>query len=352
VLTIPLFGLKAGVGGTIAFLNVAFLAPFISVWVINYQRLRVLLTILFFNIFLGSIFYFIQTLGYDLSMFFGHYAGGRGGLNRYITNIGDPNAAGICGVILFYGVIAVIKNKVLKNIAIIAAIFLVVYSLSKAAYGAFLIAALLMLLFNWKYFVQVSKRPLQLKKIVFWGSIFALIVLLLAVFFHNVIVFFLHYFCVGLRAFTGNSAQEHYGLLQDAHDRVLGNLILGVSFAQQKLGAFWGWSLLVGGTYGIAGYGNTAFSPHNAILEVFLLGGGILLFIFLFLMWLKCKHFYRIYKTHQYPPEALFFLIMFVLLSINLFFYPMYHPFLGALFWCVVAYRGGYEVLSDQQQKL
>jgi hypothetical protein len=148
------------------------------------------------------------------------------------------------------------------------------------------------------------------------------------------------YESVGIETLVGSNGPTQ-GALHDITDRAFIRVEQGIALlaATPPSSVL---SYLFGGSYGIAGSVAVsargeppAFLPHNGYLEIFLVGGVVLLAAFLAVVARAACNLLTLWRRDL--PEVRFSIVALTMLLIILSGYPiMYEPILGSLFWLIV----------------
>jgi len=271
------------VAGFTRFIHVALLAPLVALIVFRESQVRSLIYTWMAVVVLGAITVFAQLLEFDLKWLLGDYRTWRGGVLRYKSLLGEPNVGGLAGVIFFILSIGYINNRIIKMICVGIAVFLVVFSLSKSALILFVGSGFIFILVaSWKWF---SFRDLIFVREIFVSLLGALVWFI----FINSFPLGGKYISVGVLALFG-ADEESPGALLDLTNRMqfefYGPFKADEESPSALLEAPGFMHLLFGQSFARAGSAATdlgiqnAFLPHNMYLELFMVGGLLLLGIF------------------------------------------------------------------------
>jgi hypothetical protein len=327
------FGPALAAAGFARFVNAAVLAAFAAQLVTTRARLRLLVMLWFAVILIGLGTTLYQLAGGDMPWLVGDYYSGRGNLLRYKTILGDPNVGGMAAAITLIGGLVLARPPWSKLVIAALSLMLIVLSLSKAALALGGIGLVVLALIERPRLVRFcAARPL--------ASAIAATAMLAGIAAASTIPALSRYETVGIETLVGaNGAAQ--GALHDIADRAFLRVERGIAL----LAAMPPSPLLnyaFGGSYGIAGSvavsargEPAAFLPHNGYLEIFLVGGLVLLAAFLAVVARTARNLLPLWRSDV--PEAKFMIVALIILLVILGGYPiMYEPILGSLFWLIV----------------
>jgi hypothetical protein len=327
------FGPSLAVSGLTRFVNVAVLALFAAQLVNTRARLRLLIVLWFVVILVGLATTLYQLVGGDIPWLVGNYYSGRGDLLRYKTILGDPNVGGMAAAITLVGGLVLARPLWMKVIIAATSLVLIVLSLSKAALILGGIGLAVLALVERRHLMRLcAARPLPaaIAAVAMLGSILA----------GSSIPALSRYESVGIETLVGSNGPTQ-GALHDITDRAFIRVEQGIALlaATPPSSVL---SYLFGGSYGIAGSVAVsargeppAFLPHNGYLEIFLVGGVVLLAAFLAVVARAACNLLALWRRDL--PEVRFSIVALTMLLIILSGYPiMYEPILGSLFWLIV----------------
>ena len=336
------------VAGFTRFIHVALLAPLVALIVFRESQVRSLIYTWMAVVLLGAITVFAQLLEFDLKWLLGDYRTWRGGVLRYKSLLGEPNVGGLAGVIFFILSISYINNRIVKMICVGIAVFLVVFSLSKSALILFIGSGFIFILVaSWKWF--------SFRDLIFVREIFVSLLSTLVWFiFINSFPLGGKYISVGVLALFGADEESPSALL-DLTNRmqfefygpvkvdIMGFTSYNFFKADEEspsilleAGGFI--HLLFGQSFARAGSAATdlgiqdAFLPHNMYLELFMVGGLLLLGIFSAML---CIGGYVLGKRLLFQKTNSGMLIIPLLIVVlYMLGYPnVYEPISGTILW-------------------
>ena len=335
------------VAGFTRFIHVALLAPLVALIVFRESQVRSLIYTWMAVVVLGAITVFVQLLEFDLKWLLGAYSAPRGGLWRYKSLLGEPNVAGLAGVMFFILSIGCINNRIVKMVCVGIAVFLVVFSLSKSALILFVGSGFIfILLASWKWF---SFRDLIFVREIFVSLLGALVWLI----FINSFPLGGKYISVGVLALFGADEEspsalldltnrmqfEFYGPIK-ADEESPSALLEAGGFMHSLFGQSFATVMhsLFGQSFARAGSAATdlgiqnAFLPHNMYLELFMVGGLLLLGIFSAIL---CIGGYVLGKRllFQKTNSGMLTIPLLIVVLYMLGYPNVYEPITGTILW-------------------
>lgn len=330
----PSYGWELPIRGFKRFLNVALLAPLAAVLIRDNKQIKTLIWLWCGVVFIGFSTVLYQFVGGHMEWLVQNYIAIRANLIRYKSFLGEPNVGGMSAVLLLVIAFWGVQNKIFRWIIIGVAYFGGLMSLSKAALAGWLFVCTLVALHDSFDFTQEKlRRPnRQLRENFLVLGLWIVAFLCIAP--------LAQYAVVHLRAAMGQV--DSPSAIQDLSDRAF-ILKYGTDFSYASGAGDWlkNISLVVGQSFGRAGSVAIemnvpyAVGPHNSYLEIFIVGGVLMLGTFLMMQWLTLKNLFA--KTLTGDPIAKILLLLFVAISIFMLGYPnIYEPVTGALFWILV----------------
>lgn len=321
------------VAGFTRFIHVALLAPLVALMISNESQLRSLIYTWMVVVFLGALTIFVQLLEFDLKWLLGDYLAMRGGVLRYKSLLGEPNVGGLAGVIFFILSVGYIKNRIAKLACVGISVFLVIFSLSKSALILFFGSSLILILAAlWKRF--------ELRDFIFAREVFgSLLDALIWFLFINLFPLGSKYISVGVLALFGADEEspsavvdltnrmqfEYWDLFQRSENVIrfeldgFMHLLFGQSFARAGSAAV---------DLGVS----NAFLPHNMYLELFMVGGLLLLGVFCAMLCIAGYVLGRRLLFHKAISGI--FIIPLVIVVLYMLGYPnVYEPITGIILW-------------------
>ena len=268
------------VAGFTRFIHVALLAPLVALIVYRESQVRSLIYTWMTVVLLGAITVFAQLLEFDLKWLLGDYLAMRGGLLRYKSLLGEPNVGGLAGVIVFILSIGFINNRIVKMACVGVSVFLVVFSLSKSALILFVGSGFIFILVaSWRWF--------SFRDSIFVREVFVSLVSALVCF---VLIWLTpigsNYISVGVLAFIGVD-EESPSAIVDLTNRIqFGGWFVGAPADSQYINPIEIFQIIFGQSFARAGSAAVdlnvpmSFLPHNMYLEIFTVGGLLLLGVF------------------------------------------------------------------------
>jgi len=340
--TFFLYGSDLAIQGFLRFINVALLAPLAATIFQDLKDVKYFINIWLSVVVIGAFSALYRFFGGDLSFLqLPHYISLRGSLVRFHTILGEPNIGGMAAVIVYIYSILHVSIWPLKFILLLTSIILLYLSLSKAALGGFILATIL-LVFCYSKFLFNTKRKInpQLRKILLYIVMVIIVLVIMA----NIGIDFKKYISTSFLAFHGTD--ENPGAYEDIIYRSIIKPYSGVKLALKE-SDFYVLNFLMGSSFGIAGSaartirGELAILPHNSFLEIYLVGGMIMILIFITILYLTYKKLNIKSKNIFYQPILLSFFIIVLLM----FTYPIiYEPVIGSFFWLIVGISSNYRL--------
>ena len=342
--TFFLYGSDLAIQGFLRFINVALLAPLAATIFQDLKDVKYFINIWLSVVVIGAFSALYQFFGGDLSFLqLPHYISLRSGLIRFRTILGEPNIGGMAAVIVYIYSILSVSIWPLKFILLLTSIILLCLSLSKAALGSFVLATILLVFCYYKFLFNTKRKinP-QLRKILLY-IVMAIIVLVIMA---NIGIDFKKYISTSFLAFHGTD--ENPGAYKDIIYRLIIKPYSGVKLALKE-SDFYVLNFLMGSSFGIAGSaartirGELAILPHNSFLEIYLVGGMIMILIFINILYLTYKKLKLKSKSIFYQPMLLSFFIIVLLM----FTYPIiYEPVMGSFLWLIIGVSCNYRLNS------
>lgn len=333
-LQFPSYGWELPIRGFKRFLNVALLAPLAAVFIRDNKQLRVVMGMWCAVVFVGFSTVLYQFVGGHMEWLVQNYIAIRANLIRYKSFLGEPNVGGMSAVLLLVIAFWGVQNKILRWAIIGVAYFGGLMSLSKAALAGWLFVCTLVALHDsFDFKKEKLGRPSR-------HSLENFLVLGLWVVGFLCVAPLAQYAVVHLRAAMGQV--DSPSAIQDLSDRAF-ILKYGADFSYASGAGDWfkNISLIIGQSFGRAGSVAIemnipyAVGPHNSYLEIFIVGGVLMLGAFVAMQWLTFKNL--LVKTRAGDSHAKILLLVFSAISIFMLGYPnIYEPVTGALFWLIV----------------
>lgn len=342
--TFFLYGSDLAIQGFLRFINVALLAPLAATIFQDLKDVKYFINIWLSVVVIGAFSALYQFFGGDLSFLqLPHYISLRSGLIRFRTILGEPNIGGMAAVIVYIYSILSVSIWPLKFILLLTSIILLCLSLSKAALGSFVLATILLVFCYYKFLFNTKRKinP-QSRKILLYIVMVIIVLVIMA----NIGIDFKKYISTSFLAFHGTD--ENPGAYKDIIYRLIIKPYSGVKLALKE-SDFYVLNFLMGSSFGIAGSaartirGELAILPHNSFLEIYLVGGMIMILIFINILYLTYKKLKLKSKSIFYQPMLLSFFIIVLLM----FTYPIiYEPVMGSFLWLIIGVSCNYRLNS------
>jgi hypothetical protein len=346
-------GLIVAVASFTRFNNVALLAPLVAILITRESQLLPLIYLWVCIVIIGFVTIFTQLVGFELNWLLGKYIAMRGGLVRYKSLLGEPNAGGLAGVILFVLTLVYVNRSSAKIACIGVAIFLIVFSLSKAAVILFAIAFFIFSIAEVlrRFIFQHNFLPANLSAS-----------LLVAIFWLAAISTFpigQKYIEVGVSALIGRD-EESPSAWVDLVNRTspVSNTTNTSRFVSDRnfiiategaINFFFGRSYAGAGSAAVDLGVPGAFLPHNMYKEVLVVGGFLLLSVFSLLIFFG---FIKLCKS--FLENKIYIGILAMPLFINALammgFPIIYEPISGLILWLALGVSASH--LIDKSSKV
>jgi hypothetical protein len=330
--TYLLFGPQMATAGTIRFVAAALLAPLAAVLVKEDKEVRLLLFVWSGIIVIGAATAVYQYLGGDLTWALGPHMV-RGGVLRIRTSLGEVNVGGMAAPALVIIAISIVRSGIVKIGLISVAAAHVAFSLSKAGVIGLGIALFVLGAMN----RNVVRHPAALFRSALSALVVAGVGIALVVYFVGV-----DELSHRLRILDAVLAASDRGAPTfggDVYQRTVTFAAQGTRMALEQ-GTMPVLNVLLGTSYGVAGSAavelrfGRAVLPHNSFVEAFLVGGVLLVSVFLALL---ARVGYRYWVLRESGSEAkVLFACMIVLVAYMPAYPVIYQPVLGGLFWVIV----------------
>lgn len=325
-------GLGVALAGFKRFVHVAMLAPLATVLLGKNSHLQGMLYLWVAVVFTGVLTVAYQLLGGEMDWLVRNYIAMRGGLIRHKSLMGEPNVGGFAAVILYFVATMLVANIFARLLLVLAASFLVIVCLSKAAMILFLIINAVIFAFaisgENKQSHGFSRSALNLQGIVL-GVWFIFLT------YHPLTH---EYMVASFKTFVG-AQSEGPGIAEDFSNRVLHPNLYPGTIGGQILENFK--DIFLGQSFSRAGSAATdlglplAIIPHNMYLELYLVGGILFLALLILIQWHTIRELSPNGGLGMRLEQLL--VIPFVLICLYMMGYPnLYEPVTGTFFWLVV----------------
>lgn len=322
------------------FVHLALMAPLAAVLLEKDSDAKRMLYLWMGIVFVGVMTVVYQLVGGQMDWLVQNYIAIRGDLVRHKSLMGEPNVGGIAAVIAIFVSSTTISNALIRLPLVLLFSFLVIVSLSKAAWIGFLLMGIAIIIVD-KVNARKSGNRFPSNQICLQCGALVVWFLLLAC--HPLIY---RYMDVGYSSLVGSQADVP-GAMQDLANRTLfPGLFPGSydkSISVNTVNTANGGNddlmkLLFGQSFARAGSAATdlkaplAIIPHNMYLELYLVGGLLFLFLLFWIQWHTIK------KLATDGIEVGRFVIPpFILICLYMMGYPnIYEPITGTFFWLAV----------------
>ncbi len=321
-------GRAVAVPGFSRFVHLALAAPLAAVLLEKDEDIRVMLYLWMGVVTTGIMTVVYQLLGGEMPWLVQKYIAIRGDLVRHMSLMGEPNVGGISAALLYLLASTIIRKAVIRYFLVFASSFLVIVSISKAAFVGFMFANFAILSADYLNARKMGSAFPSRQLIVQTVAVLGWVVLLAC---HPLLY---RYMEVGFNSFIGKQLAVP-GAIEDFGDRFVFSKY-GGGFALSDLGQLlFGQSFARAGSVAVELKIPNAAGPHNMYLEVYLVGGLMLLGALIVVQGLAIKRLIRSVNTG--PRLYVVLLPLFVLISLYMTGYPnLYEPITGTLFWLIV----------------
>ena len=329
--TYYVYGFDMAMRGLVRFVHLMLIAPLAAVILSNDDDFMSMVYLWMTVVLVGILSVVYQMLGGEMPWLTQEYVAIRGDLIRHKSLLGEPNIGGIAAIFLYLLASMINGNAVIRIILLFASTFMVVVCISKAAIINFLIANLIIIAIDYRNahkcsFIFPSRRlRTQGLAVLVWLLLLACYPLLY------------EYMKIGFNSVIGSQLAVP-GAIEDFGDRFL-------FFKYGCCLNFSDWNaLLFGQSFGKAGSAAlemqipNAVGPHNMYLEIFLVGGLVLVVAFIVLLLLVIKMLYS-YTASDGNRSFQWLLPIYLLICLYMMGFPnIYEPITGTLFWLIAGF--------------
>lgn len=319
------------------FVHLALMAPLAAVLLENDSDAKPMFYLWMGIVLVGVMTVVYQLVGGQMDWLVRGYIAIRGDLVRHKSLLGEPNVGGMAAGIAFFVSSTAVRSPLVRLPLVLLFSFLVVVSLSKAAWIGCLLMGIAIIIVD---MMNANRAGGRFPSNQLWLQFSALGVWFLLLACHPLIY---RYMDVGFSSLVGSQADAP-GAMQDFANRVLfpglfpGSYGSGISagtgnsVTDELLKLFFGQSFARAGSAATDLKAPMAIIPHNMYLELYLVGGLLFLFSLFWIQWhtLKMLATYRIGVGRFLIPP-------FILISLYMMGYPnLYEPITGTFFWLAV----------------
>lgn len=348
--TAVLYGPALALKGLMRFLYAALLAPPAAILFTSLRQVKIFIKIWLAVFVLGFISALYQFFGGDLSTLFQGYISSRGGMARYMTILGEPNIGGMAAVIVIVLALLGMRSWAAKSFFLMAGAAMLLFSISKAALLGLIIALAIIVLYRYKQFFLARRT--------------AAFILLSAAVLFGILIFMLNtpllqdfseYSSVLTETFTGQedsvSGELGPSFIAEIWYRIFNKMSEGIEIAAAQSDIY-SLNILGGSSFGVAGTAavaergfGSAILPHNGYLEIFLVGGLLMLFIF---FWVILVSFVKLQAAAAGDDFCHALFVSFIIAILFMAGYPIFNqPVLGAFLWLLIGIAANSAVLDD-----
>lgn len=310
------------------FVHLALAAPLAAVLLEKDEDILMVLYLWMGVVTAGIMTVVYQMFGGEMVWLVQKYIAIRGDLVRHMSLMGEPNVGGISAALLYLLSSTIIKKVAIRYFLLFASSFLVIVSISKAAFVGFMLANVAILFTDYFNTRKIGSAFPSRELIVQTAAVLGWFLLLAC---HPLLY---QYMEVGFNSFIGKQLAVP-GAIEDFGDRFVFSKY-GGGFALSELRELlFGQSFTRAGSVAVELKIPNAAGPHNMYLEVYLVGGLVLLCTLITIQVLVIKMLVRPVNTS--PKLYAVLLSLFVLISLYMTGYPnLYEPITGTLFWLIV----------------
>lgn len=333
VYTYFLFDLNTSIVALNRFLGVALLAPLSSIIIKNYKQLNIIISLWVATIFVISLSMLYEYFGGNLSEIIFYEIEPRFGVNRLSSLIGSATVSAMYSPFVIIFALFYIKNIFLKIILLILSIIPIILGVSKAAFVMLIIILLSLFFYKKKYFAINRKINISI-------FVFLILFLLISSGLNNKLNF-KEYLLAGYKSMA---SKEKGGVMDQIIYRSIIKFERSYKIALNN-DTFYIFSFFIGNSFGISEpllikneknatiIDSNSIKPHNSFLEIYLVGGIFLFFIFIMINILTFQ------KLNSKFPEKYSFSLLYSLIICILYMLLVpiiYEHTLGSFFWVLV----------------
>lgn len=310
------------------FVHLALLAPLAAGLLEDGADARLMIYLWMCVVVIGILTVAYQMLGGEMAWLVQNYIAIRGDLVRHKSLMGEPNVGGMAAALLYLLASMIIAKGAIRYFLLFVSVFLIVVSLSKAAVVGFVFANAVILADDYfkakRTCTSFPSRGLSVQIVVVVGWI-----LLMAC---QPLLY--KYMEVGFNSMIGRQTAVP-GAFEDFNNRFV-FFIYGGSFDLGTVGQLiFGQSFERAGSVAVELKVPHAVGPHNMYLELCLVGGLVLLGLFIAVQTLSIRTLAR--RLDAGAQDHAVLLPPFLLISLYMMGYPnLYEPITGTLFWLIV----------------
>lgn len=350
VLTFVGYGPEMAAKGFMRFVNAMLLGPLAVVYVRDERDVKRMVNLWVFVVMLGAATAVYQFMGGDLPIFDDSYYAGKehneaiGMYVRFQTLLGESNVGGMAAPIVLLSLIYLVESKLWIAVAYIAAVILLVLSMSKAGIAGVMFVLFLVAAAHLKRRCCVSDFIWRKALVLLVTTVVALVAIFAVV---PDAADMTRLYSEGTAARMTGSKEFESGTMSLGEDlayRLYGIQADGLRLVMRQSDLY-PINVLIGSTYGVVGSAAMevrgdadTFHPHNSIAEVYFAGGLAMLFTFLALLFVVARKLYRLsLDDRTFTCLFIAFLLMLAILPT----YPViYEPIMGSLFWVTIGISG------------
>lgn len=344
------------ISGFMRFVNVALLAPLAAIMITHKQQLKIFIKIWLAVAYLGAISGIYQFMGGDLFAITEGYKHFRGESIRYMTLLGEPNIGGMASPIVLLAAVYVLRNPIWKIITAVVSIVLLFLSVSKAGLAGITLAIFLIVYYEYKKTGHLIGKKL-VRNMMYSISLICLgVVIFLIISINNPVIMekIQEYSRTAITAVIGGGDRVDISpsLVDDLLTRVFTMTLDGIEIAKRE-SSFYPFNAMFGSSFGIAGTAaeelrgqDSVITPHNGFSEIYFVGGILMLFLFLVILFFVFRRLWWLAKGDNLFTALLAIFIICVAFTIS---YPiMSNIFAGSLFWIAIGVAANRSIAREE----
>lgn len=342
------YGAEMAINGFMRFVNVALLAPVISLLVVRRHDLSRLVHLWLGIVILGALSGLYQVLGGDLGPLTEGYVTSRGAAMRYMTLLGEPNVGGMAAPILVLLGIWVARGWAMQLTVMAAAVAFLLVSVSKASLVGCALAVAVSCALQFRRRSGVIGRSgwfwlVSGLRLVAVAGLIALIAALARPDDARKAAVHASALIVSVSG-TGDRAEMSPGVIEDLGNRLFAMTVDGVRLARAESRVY-ALNVLIGSSFGIAGTAaeelrgeDAVITAHNGFAESYFVGGLLLLALFVATIIAASRRLWRLARADRLYTALFACLVVCVAFTAA---YPvMSNIVIGSFFWLCIGVAG------------
>lgn len=349
------YGPQMAINGLMRFVNVALLAPVISILVVRRQDLLLLVHLWLGIVIVGALSGLYQVLGGDLGPLTEGYVTSRGAAMRYMTLLGEPNVGGMAAPILVLLGIWVARGWAMQLTVVIAALAFLLVSVSKASFVGCALAVAISVALQFRRRSGVAGRPgwwwlvsgLRLAAVV---GVIALVVVLARPDDAQKAAVHASALIVSVSG-SGDPTEVSPGVIEDLGSRLIAMTVDGVRLARAE-STVYALNVLIGSSFGIAGTAaeelrgeDAVITAHNGFAESYFVGGLLLLTVFVATIIAALRRLWRLARRDRLYTAL--FACLAVCVAFTVAYPVMSNIVVGSFFWLCIGVAGNRALANE-----